>query len=559
MPKALPLLISALLVCCVWLSKPSRLRWPQNEDGTWFRPESGLMVWAGYGWWSLVAAALLAGVLLWTRSWWLRPTPAAAGKSQARPWSRAARGALILVLLLSAGLRLPVLQHPVQRDEQDNLINQIHGSWHLPAVRSPVFRGALDNLDTSPENLQRILAAVDLPGTGARWKQAGWMDTLFLNWIGNNSAPNSLLARVSNETWQSLTAADPHRFQLVAVRLPAFLFVTAAVGLFFGLVHRWLGWQQALLAASLLALHPLMIQFGVLSRGYGFLLFSMMLAIHFYERASAPDGSWRQAFWAALALAAGFYAYPGFLIPGLLICLLFTAVAWRGSTGQGAARMRPWLAAHLLALACWLPVGLPMLIQSGFAVTHNFPHHSDSPWWFSRFWSEGIAGMEIPTSKLLPFSAKAAELPADLALRIFQATPAAVILLILLSATLLLGGRRLWKISLPAALSVTALVSGALLTALSNYFGSGRELLPWYGVYLAPVLPLTLAALWQTGAGGLQKACILTLAVSVPIVSFPDHRPGRLAYYPPSQFERISWNHFGARIVSDRSGRSVTY
>lgn len=558
MQKLRSVLISSVLAWGVWSLKPSTVQWPRSETGLWFRPESGAAVWATYGWWSLVLAVVIAGLLVAFRRHWMDPRPEDA-EPKKKVWSTNEKWALIAVVAVSVAVRLPALQHPVQRDEQDNLATQVVGSWHLAPIKSTVFQGAWDNLDASPENLHRMLRSIDLPGSNPRWKQPRWIDTLYLNWIGNNSAPNSVLSRASNRIWQLISGAEPQRFNVVAIRLPAFLVATAAVMLFFFLVRQWLDWQRALLASILLALHPLHIQFGILSRGYALMLLALLLSLSLYERGSCLRARWRQVFGGALALAFALWAFPGMAYAApFLLALFFLRALKNQSCGRWLVFKR-WSSAHLAAFACWLPVGLPMLVQSGFAVTHNYPRHSDSPWWMTRFWAQGLTGLEVPTVSVLPYGAKASDLPAGLLGRLFAETPAAAMLLIAVAVVLVLGIWRLSRLRPIIGASMIALGGGAALACLLHFLGSGRELLPWYSFFLAPMLPLAMAALWTPESRSPQRWIIPMLAIVLVIVTFPDHRKGRLRYFPPAPFDVISWNHFGARIVSDRSGRSVTF
>ena len=234
----LPLALALVAVA----TRPAAIALPFLSDGSARRAITGLDAWAYYGWFALVAAVGLLAFVICTRRWWVQVGHEKT--SAAAPWSRLEIALCISVCAVRMAVRLPLLTGQMHRDEQDSLVHQMHGVWKVAEKRTarPPSPFARRNPRAEPP-LQAQMAALEAAGTRGRavWQGRAWSETWLGGVGGSNHALNSVLARTCNTAWQTFTGAGIGRFNLVALRLPAFLAASLAVVLMFTLVRRSVG------------------------------------------------------------------------------------------------------------------------------------------------------------------------------------------------------------------------------------------------------------------------------------------------------------------------------
>lgn len=195
-----------------------------------------------------------------------------------------------------------------------------------------------------------------------------WLETVFRYRDPNNHPLNSVLSRLSHTALaRDLTRPDGFYFDERAMRLPVF-----AAGLLGLAALAWVGWvlgKPAVggLAVVLMAVHPWFVRYGSESRGYGYLLLFIPLALGCLIRAT-QTGRWRWWIGYGFAQFLILWSYPGAL-PLLIalnvsaVCLIFflkgPSRAWR------EAQVGRWLTASafgaVLCTLLMLPLVQPLL------------------------------------------------------------------------------------------------------------------------------------------------------------------------------------------------------
>lgn len=552
----------------LWESLPANLCWPSLPSGGWQRPRDGNEAWALYGWWGLLAAATIYALLSLSSSFWLKRQDVESSPTAPNylPWQKWDYLCLGLLIALSLTLRLLVMDGPMHRDEQDNLVHQILGTWVAPTVKAAARSRPGRPADSPPvATQQRMLALIDQPQSRLRWEERSWTDTTLGSWAGNNAMPNSVAARFCNRVWQSLTGNSDRTFSVVALRVPALLAMTAAVGIFFALSRRWLRClPAAAIATALFSLHPLIIRLGALSRGYAIAILAQLLCWYAYDRARECPTRWRWWFVGALSIWMSILSFPGMVYPSFFVVLTGLWVCVKRKEDGLLQRAATWTSAHLAAFGCWLPLGLPMLVQSTFAVTYNYPYKIFGVHWLPRFLGAGFGGVSLPTKDQMPAGLTSEALPDGLAAEVWASAPwGSLFIAAFVPALLLIGGWILFRRR--TGIWVACTVAGAAIASFVYTQIQGRELLYWYSCYLTPVIPFCIASIWPpTNVSAIkwtkyrQPLCLLMAAFFV-ILSFPDFRIGRLGLFPSEKFESICYRYSGTYIATDAAGRSISF
>jgi len=528
-----------------------------HEDGSLRRPLDGLDAWRTHGQ-PLLALSLGGGVLLCLLQ--LRQS-----KDDHLPADEGLPGNtgilwrwLLIIVLFSAGIRAPLLTLEMHRDEQDTLAHHLLGRWKaidgpVTNVRRPPSEAVQNPLYIPPPAAQKkVLELIDTPGR-TKWQPVPWSETLVGNFIGNNSPVNSLLARLSNRLWQFFSGSQLRLFHLTALRIPVFLAMTAAAGVLFLLTLRWSGSKTvALLAGILFSLHPLVIRYGILCRGYAWLLLFMLLALLAWTHATSHPQRWWSWYLGALFNSMAVLSFPGFALPAVL--LLGVTLAAVASSGRPVR----WLVilsatcAGLLTVLPWLGTSW---IQSAFAASYDYAYKRETLDWLPRFLGAGLCGLTVPDSELLP--GLASSTPPDLWTEVWQVMPGSLATLVLITTWLVsFGISAIWKVNRLAACWMLALLAGATLTGLSAWYFAGRELLYWYAAYLSVLVPVALAAALgcQTGP---RRPVAAGLALWFLIGTFPAGQRGRLDLVPPKRFEILCSRFARVFLVSDARGRTL--
>lgn len=199
--------------------------------------------------------------------------PRESAAQTSRPGESTSRRAwiwLVLILVAAGALRWPRMGLSFYNDEAHTFRNYIAGRF------VPAGEGKL------------------------KWRQARWIETFWLNKVGNNLMPCSVFGRVSYDAWRKLAGAPNGTVCEAAVRLPQFLAGMASIVVLWLAARRMLGAGAGCWAAALAALHPWHVRYSTEARAYGFLLLGIALCWYFLQRA-LEDG--RRRWWIGLGLA----------------------------------------------------------------------------------------------------------------------------------------------------------------------------------------------------------------------------------------------------------------
>ena len=200
---------------------------------------------------------------------------------------------------------------------------------------------------------------------GSKWRQVKWEETFFLNQVGNNSAPCSVLGRVCYDSWKWLTGAKDGVMCEAAIRFPQFVAGMASLVVLWLLLRRVAPGPACWWGLAFGVVHPWSVRYATEARGYGLLLLGVTAMFYFLQRAT-EDGRW--CWWLGLG-AAQFLCVWAF--PGVVYFLavfnggLFLMLAWRGYwTGDWQPLFAATVSAlvgGMLALQVMLPTAPQLL------------------------------------------------------------------------------------------------------------------------------------------------------------------------------------------------------
>ena len=436
----------------------------------------------------------------WRR--WAR-LPPSDGDSSAPPVHRDRRAWLwlALALVVAGAIRAPYLSRSLLWDEQDNLRRNYHGTirWDDPAS-API------------------------------WQPAGADDAFWENRRGNNPHLHSLLAWTSNKAWARLTGAAPERYNIVAIRLPAFLGGLAGIAALWWCL-RVVGLASIAGPAALLAaVHPLWTQYGIESRGYGLtLLFAPILmaaAWRFIQHAAWRDAALLSA--SSLLLLA---SYPGGLyFVVLLQATTFTLVLLRH---RGPGRLAPatrWTIANATGGFFFLWVMAPILPQTAAVMENGFQRGSMPAYWFVMAHHLYATGMQLHFAPLVFFN-ESPEAPTALAWvtgDYWRMWPLAAWSLILFPVLVVAGLRRWWKNGHQdfCFLVLASFASGAACAG-HHALVTGCFIYPWYMIFMLPGLLAACAAGIEAltkcfqASGKARPIAVVAVATFWVVTSYP--------------------------------------
>ena len=339
---------------------------PEFPDFTW---KDAAVLGTHYSTWFMIGTALAA---LLTMKWWF-PARAAATKPTPPPVQTTPRYRIILLalVLLAAGLRLPLAAGSLWWDELWNVKFATVGEWRQEGTDA-------DRVQWQP----------------TPWARAAW----YFNKPTNHPVL-TLPSKACHLAWQKLTGAAPGTFSEPVLRLPVLLAGLAALLLTARLATRLAGERAGLAAAALIALHPWLIRYGVDARSYGLTFFFMAAALYSLERASSESASRRNAWWWAFG-ACQFFLMWAHVFAHVSICAaLFVAAAWlirRGPPGDRNRQFAQLLVINLTAAALLLTAFLPNLLQVMTWGERNDDGNLLTGSYLLRTLSQIAAGMEPP-------------------------------------------------------------------------------------------------------------------------------------------------------------------
>ena len=319
------------------------------------------------------ATLLMLGMVvmaLATMRWWVPPAarPSAPAKRVSKTSVRY-RAVLFCLLLLAAGLRLPLAAGSLWWDELWNMKFATVGEWRQDEANA-------DLVKFQPTS----------------WSRAAW----YFNKPTNHPV-FTLPSKLCHTAWQKITGATPGTFSEMVLRLPVLLGGLAALLLTAGLANRLAGERAGLTAAALIALHPWLIRYGVDARSYGLSVFFMAAALYSLERATSETASRRHGWWWAFGCCQFLLMWSHVVAHFSICAALFAAAAWlirRGPPGQRGRYFAQLIVINLTAAALLLIAFLPNLLQAMTWGGRNDDGNFLTGPYFLRTLAQITAGME---------------------------------------------------------------------------------------------------------------------------------------------------------------------
>lgn len=295
-------------------------------------------------WWggvAIVVVSALAAASAWffarrSQPGWIGPAdlPGLLERPAARPawfWP-----AILAVVLLGLGLRLPRMGLSLYNDESHNYVRVIAGEWK------------------------------DYGEKGQKFRQPRWAETAFRNSTGNNGFLYSILARVCHDTWKKTTRAPDGKVKEWPLRVPPLLAGLAAIALMGATGLRLGGPSVGLSMALLMALHPWFVRYSTEARAYAIMV-AAITAGYLLLLVAMQSGRWSAWIGHGLCQMIAMWANPGSLIAialgqgGILLMLL----GWRMVEGRREAQhhLVRWAGGGVIAALLAVLVLTPGMIQ----------------------------------------------------------------------------------------------------------------------------------------------------------------------------------------------------
>lgn len=192
-------------------------------------------------------------------------------------------------------------------------------------------------------------------------KPVSWENTLWYYQMPANHGMQSILSRLSNETWRRIVRPQGVAFSETALRLPALVASVLAIGALALLLARaGYPWAGAL-AAWLLAVHPWFLRLGTEARGYPFLfLFLPVLVLAAFR--AVRTGTWPAFLLLAAAEFFLLHTWPGAVFIVLLLNLCVAVLIFRQPAIRNVLAGR-WLVSGSLAAGAVFAITAPWLPQ----------------------------------------------------------------------------------------------------------------------------------------------------------------------------------------------------
>jgi len=373
---------------------------------------------------------------------------------------------LLAALALGVGVRTPALSGAIQWDEQDNLRRNIHGYWKFNS-----------------------------PTETPKWHEASLQSALWEDQRGNNPPLFSALSHISVDLYRAASGKPREHYNLVAVRLPAFIFgVLAIASLWWGLHAVGLP-RAAPWAAVFAAVHPLASAFSCQARGYAMTLFLTPLVLAMAWR-YLRTGTWRDLLALAAAGVALLWSFPGGLYFLAVVHLLLFALLvrqWRRDGARGCVRFMRWGCVNVLSAAVFFWLMAPVFPQMATFMNHGFQKGVMPPFWYVVSYNLFATGLRFQFP-MDPFfrTGRSVASPSVLGWLFgdyWRAWPLATWAMFVFPA-LVSGGVFLWwrrpAVRSWAQLATAAMVGGVLCVA-HHAFITGCYIYVWYVIYALPV------------------------------------------------------------------------
>ena len=264
----------------------------------------------------------------------------------------------ILAVAIGGFLRAPLLDHSFCNDEEVASRKFFHGSH-----------------------------SIDDSGA-AVWKPVPWHRTWFYNVTGNNHVLQSVGSRLTLEQFgnasanngESLARTLPFAAGLLTIFALAILLWQAGAGI------------PAVLAASILALHPWHLRYSVEARGYsGMLMFGVLAMV--FLLAALQRKSWPAWLGYGLCQLACLLCLPAAFY---LICALNLGVLIHLVRRRDTASLKRWSTVSVVGAAIFFQIMTPSFLRMlGWIGT---PYETPRPinaTWFVDLWSHVAAGLPI--------------------------------------------------------------------------------------------------------------------------------------------------------------------
>jgi hypothetical protein len=450
----------------------------------------------GEFWACAVNAVLCAGLALGMRmvecGWWngelMVPASELRIPNSAWLW-------LVLILGVAGALRWARMDLSLYNDEAHTFRTYVAGHYVTGHSREPEAKG-----------LQK-------------WRQVFWKETFFMNKVGNNLTPYSVLGRLFYDAWKKMTHAKNGAVCETALRLPVLLAGLGSLLVMWLLMRRMTNGPVSWFALVLGAVHPWHVRYSTEARGYGLMLLGMALCFYFLQRAledgrsstGSGPGGWR--WWMGLGAAQCLcvWSFPGAVywlavFNGLLVLCLAVA-AWKRKAGWNR------LVRLSIGLLCGgmltLQVMLPTAVQLAEIMTQldSLKGAMGLQWWQDALGGVVLGLRWVDSDPTNPWNSTVG--------RMLASHSWYVVTLYLIAAAYLCGALR-WcsRSSIGMLVAVSAPLSVLLSWALMSR--KGAFLHPWYVLYMVPGL---LACLGMGASGWRNKkyagAGLLLLSLSL--------------------------------------------
>ncbi len=245
---------------------------------------------------------------------------------------------LALIVLIGGGLRWHLASHSLWWDELWQVKNGVIGAY-VPDKEDP---------------------------DALRFKEVSWERSAWYYRKPTNHAVASLSSKLVDTVWRSFSDAKPQEFHDIMIRLPMMLCSIATIFVVGLLGRKWGMPWAGLAAASLMALHPWHIRYGVDARAYTFVVLWAVMGCYWLtgivRQKKHSIFPWVMfgvnqfllvwTFPHALWLAAGFF----------IVAFLLIFMAWRGRSERLTA-LWSLVLANALAGMMFLQMFAPNLIQ----------------------------------------------------------------------------------------------------------------------------------------------------------------------------------------------------
>ncbi|TLD71619.1 glycosyltransferase family 39 protein [Phragmitibacter flavus] len=435
-----------------------------------------------YAWWAAVIDMVLIVLLALTSRWWTRGSQSL-GSLPVVERIGLKRWLVVLALLVFAvWLRWPRMELSFYNDEAFNFMRMVCGDWR-----------------------ERDADVV------MRFREVKWVETWWLNNIGNNSQPHSVLSRLSYDAWRGITGSAQGEVKELAVRLPAFLAGLSGLVLLGFAVRSMAGNGAAFWAMLAGAVHGWHLRYSTEARGYSLMLLGVCLGWWFLHRA-VHSGRWRDWAGYGLGMFLTIWSFPGSIyFLAVQNGLLMAWLGWRWQKGELELPLllRP-VVTGIVAVMVALPLMLPLMPQLLLTLREGAGIQGE----MRSTWQTDMFGYLLAGCRGLDWQVWN---PRNISVcRWFLEMPWTIaVLAVVTVGTTVFGSVRLLRQGGVAALLV---VSGPLAVEVAWFamVAKGQVLHHWYGLY---ALPGVLAAL-GVGIAGFRRVQVPfgALALVLPLL-----------------------------------------